>query len=104
MVKIEITVDEYIDRLAAEYLGESLGTVPKDNEALFTRMRIKRQIKPEAVIETDGDTGEMKIKVELGDPGFNEKDSLLEKLYIKEWEKAYTKAVMREIMLRIAGE
>ena len=46
----------------------------------------------------------MKIKVELGDPGFNEKDSLLEKLYIKEWEKAYTKAVMREIMLRIAGE
>lgn len=104
MEAVEIKIDEYIDNMAAEYITESLGTVPKDNEALFTRMRMKRQMKPEALIEPDESTGELKIKVVLGDAGYNRKDSLLEKLYINEWEKAYTRAVIREIMLRIAGE
>ena len=100
-VRIEIT--EYIDDLASNYFAESIGTVPKDNEALFTRMRVKRNLEPAAKISVD-EKGDIKVAVNMGETVLKAKDSLPKKFYITEWDKAYKKAVTREIMLRIAGE
>ncbi|MBR6700924.1 MAG: hypothetical protein IKL72_04260 [Firmicutes bacterium] len=101
-VRIEIT--EYIDDLASNFFAESIGTVPKDNEALFTRMRVKKNIGSEAEVAWDEESLDIKVTLKPGETCIKEKDSLLEKFYIIEWEKAYKKAVLREILLRIAGE
>ena len=104
MERVDIVINEYIEDLASKYFVESVGTVPKDNEALFTRMRVKKNLTPSAFIDCSEEEGRISVSLEMGETGLKDKDSLLEKFYIIEWEKAYKKAVLREIMLRTAGE
>lgn len=104
MEVIELKITEYIDDLASKYFVESVGTIPKDNEALFTRMRVKKSIEPIVELNISEEKSNIEVSLKTSEISLKDKDSILEKFYITEWEKAYKKAVLREIMLRIAGE
>lgn len=99
---MRVEIDEYIDNLAAKYLVESLGAAPKDNEALFTRIRVKKFLNPEFEIKQDETDGELVLVLKIGEPEFKEKDSLIEKFYINEWKKAYEKAIADIVAIRFS--
>ncbi len=101
-MKMKVKIDENIDNLAAKYLVESLGTVPKDNEALFTRVRVKKILNPEFEIKNDEAYGEPVLVLKTGEPEFKEKDSLIEKFYINEWKKSYEKAIADIVTIRFS--
>lgn len=100
--EMEIEITEYIDNLAARNFVELVGTVPKDNEALFTRMRMKRQLLPRAQLHCDSEKRAVRCRLKLGDLKENKKDSLLEKYYLNRWEEAYLRAILQEIRIRIS--
>lgn len=103
-MKMNVEISEYIQNLAAQYLAEALGEVPKDSEALFTGFRVKKSLKVEAEVSKDSENGETVILLDMGDVEFKEKDTLLDKFYLNEWKKAYTKAIVKEIGVRFPGE
>lgn len=103
-MKMKIEINEYIESLASEFLVEELGEVPKDSESLFMGFRVKKAIQAEAEVTEDPKSGEIIVDLDISDIEYKEKDSLLEKFYINEWKKAYTKAIIKEIGIRFPGE
>lgn len=103
-MKMKIEISEYIQNLAAEYLVESLGEAPTDSEALFAEIRVKKSIVAGAEVTQDTESGETAVALDISDIEYKQKDTLLDKFYINEWKKAYTKAIIKEMGVRFPGE
>lgn len=98
---MKITIDEITDNLAGKKFVESLGFAPKENEALFTRMRVKKYFETDAdVIEINDN--EIVLELKNSKPLNNAKDGMLEIFFINEWEKAYSEAISEVLSVRIA--
>ncbi len=98
---MKIIIDEITDNLAGKKFVESLGFAPKENEALFTRMRVKRYFETEAEVVEDN---EEEIILELNNekPLNTAKDGLLESYFVNEWIKAYSDAISEVLSVRMA--
>ena len=92
-----------MDDLAAKYLVESLKTVPKDNEALFTRIRVKKMLNPEVSMKNIEKNGDIIIDFKINEVPYKENTNILEQFYINEWKKAYERAIIETVSNRISN-
>ncbi|MBR6503874.1 MAG: hypothetical protein IKT15_02750 [Firmicutes bacterium] len=102
MRELEIIIDEIFTNQAAHAMVEALGEIPVENEALFTSMRAKKQLKPRAAVEVREEEGLVYFAASIGDVHYSEKDILPEAYFLEAWADGYRAALLKEVRVQSA--
>ena len=100
MKELNIQIDPVLINQASHAMVEALGEIPVENEALFTGMRIKKQLAPRAAVDVREEEGAVYFAATIGDVHFSQKDSLPEAFFLEAWADGYREALLKEVRVQ----